>query len=163
MMQRNRQAEHIKGQCTLLLKSFGDNLSAFSGQTKPMESYMSTGMDKLHAQGAKQQEDLSIWANFVERFFAANGVLRHSVWVVDDKKEGGEHKQYEVTFPALARYFYTHFESGVRNMQMTMEKGIEKDLANNCVYLESAKSSFVYWFDNGSQVRPTNFWNLNLY
>lgn len=151
IMLRNRN-EQMKGQCTLVLKSFGDNLSAFSQTTKPVEMYMHNGMELSQAMSQKQQEDLNIWENFVAKFFSANGVLRHSVWVVDDKKDGGEHKQYEVTFPALARYFYTHFESGVKNMQMTMEKGSEKDLANNCYYLESAKSSFIYWFDKGSHV-----------
>ena len=37
-------------------------------------------------------------------------------------------------------------------MQMVMEKGSEKELPNNGHYIESQKSSFVYWFDNGSQV-----------
>ena len=48
--------------------------------------------------------------------------------------------------------FHTHFESGVKNMQMVMEKGSEKELPNSGHYIESQKSSFIYWFDNGSQV-----------
>lgn len=70
------------------------------------------------------------------------------MWIVDEQTT----KQYEITFPALARYFCTHFESGVKNMQMIMEKGTEKELPNNCNYISSEKSSFIYWFENGSQV-----------
>jgi hypothetical protein len=109
---------------------------------------MSTGAPRLSAQEAKQRDDLSYWLTFVDRFFSPKGVLRHSVWMTDENSN----KQYEITFPGLARYFHTHFESGVKNMQMIVEKGSERELPNNGHYIESSKSSFIYWFDNGSQV-----------
>lgn len=84
----------------------------------------------------------------METFFSPTGVLRHSVWIIDEQTT----KQYEITFPALARYFCTHFESGVKNMQLIMEKGTEKELPGHCNYISSEKSSFIYWFENGSQV-----------
>lgn len=61
-------------------------------------------------------------------------------------------KQYEITFPGIARYFHTHFESGIKTMQLIVQRGSEKDLPNNGHYIESPKASFVYWFDNGSQL-----------
>lgn len=109
---------------------------------------MATGAQRLAAQGIKQRDDLNYWLGFVDRFFSPKGVLRHSVWLAEENTG----KQYEITFPALARYFHTHFESGIKNMQMIMEKGSEKELPNNGHYIENQKSSFVYWFDNGSQV-----------
>jgi hypothetical protein len=127
---------------------FGDHLSQFAVSSKPLETYMADGTQRLAAQGTKQRDDLNYWSTFVDRFFSPRGVLRHSVLIVDEHSN----KQYEITFPALARYFYTHFESGIKNMQMIMEKGFEKELPNNCHHIESQKSSFVYWFDNGSQV-----------
>jgi len=126
--QQQRQGEKIKGQCLMKLMQFGDHLSNFGG--------------------TKQRDDLNYWLTFVDRFFSPKGVLRHSVWLVDETSN----KQYEITFPALARYFHTHFESGIKNMQMIMERGSEKELPNNGHYIESQKSSFVYWFDNGSQL-----------
>jgi hypothetical protein len=74
--------------------------------------------------------------------------MRHAVFDMQENTN----KQYEITYPALPRYFHTHFESGVKNMQMIMERGSERELPNNGHYIESQKSSFVYWFDNGSQV-----------
>ena len=130
------------------LMLFGDHLSSFGANSKPIQAYMAGGAQRLAAQGAKQREDLNYWLNFVDRFFSSKGVLRHSVWFVNEN----EAKQFEITFPALPRYFHTHFESGIKNMQMIMEKGFEKELPNNGHYIESQKSSFVYWFDNGSQV-----------
>jgi len=143
-----RQGEKFKGQCLMRLMQFGDHLSNFGVTSKPIQAYTAGGAQQLAAQGTKQRDDLNYWFTFVDRFFSPKGVLRHSVWIVEETSN----KQYEITFPALPRYFYTHFESGIKNMQMIMEKGSEKELPNGH-YIESPKSSFVYWFDNGSQVR----------
>jgi hypothetical protein len=148
LQQQQRQGEKFKGQCLLKLTQFGDHLSNFGVSSRPLQSYMANGAQRLAAQGAKQRDDLCYWLTFVDQFFSPKGVLRHSVWIVDENSN----KQYEITFPALARYFHTHFESGVKNMQMIMEKGSEKELPNNGHYIESQKASFVYWFDNGTQV-----------
>jgi hypothetical protein len=145
---QQRQGEKFKGQCLMKLMQFGDHLAGFGVSSKPIQAYMANGTQRLAAQASKQTDDLNYWLNFRDRFFSPKGVLRHSVWVVDDSSN----KQYEIAFPALARYFHTHFESGIKNMQMIMEKGTEKELPNNGHYIESMKSSFVYWFDNGSQV-----------
>ena len=146
--QQQRQGEKFKGQCLMRLMQFGDHLSNFGVSSKPLLAYMANGAQRLAAQGMKQRDDLNYWLTFVDRFFSPRGVFRHSVWIVDETSN----KQYEITFPALARYFHTHFESGIKNIQMIMEKGSEKELPNNGHYIESQKSSFVYWFDNGSHV-----------
>lgn len=130
------------------LMLFGDHLSSFEVNSKPISSYIASGAQRLAAQSLKQRDDLSYWHTFVNQFFSPKGVFRHSLWILDETSN----KQYEITYPALPRYFYTHFESGVKNMQMTIEKGSEKELPNNGHYIESQKSRFVYWFDNGSQV-----------
>jgi DNA mismatch repair ATPase MutL len=148
LQNQQRVGDKFKGQCLMKLMQFGDHLSNFGVISKPLEAYMATGAQRLAAQGIKQRDDLNYWLGFVDRFFSPKGVLRHSVWLAEENTG----KQYEITFPALARYFHTHFESGIKNMQMIMEKGSEKELPNNGHYIESQKSSFVYWFDNGSQV-----------
>ena len=117
-MMQPRPRDQIKGHCILKLVQFGDHLSQFVVSSKPIEFYMSRGAQRLDAQGTKQREDLAYWSEFVGQFFSPRGVLRHSVWIVDENMN----KQYEITFPALARYFYTHFESGISNMQMITER-----------------------------------------
>ncbi|KUJ13152.1 uncharacterized protein LY89DRAFT_699108 [Mollisia scopiformis] len=148
LQQQQRQGEKFKGQCLMKLMQFGDHLSNFGATSKSLASYTATGAQRLAAQSSKQRDDLNYWLTFVDRFFSPKGVFRHSLWILDETSN----KQYEITYPALPRYFYTHFESGVKNMQMIMEKGTEKELPNNGHYIESQKSSFVYWFDNGSQL-----------
>lgn len=133
----------------LRLYQFGDHLSNFSQVSKPLVEYRPDEIGKIQARRLKQDDDNRYWASFVQRFFSASkGVFRHSVWIVDETSN----KQYEIPYPALARYFYTHFESGVRNIQMIIERANEKDLPNNGHYVESIKASFVYWFENNSQV-----------
>jgi hypothetical protein len=151
--QRQQQGDKLRGQCLMRLMQFGDHLSNFSNVSKSLSSYLSNGVSRMTAQGNKQRDDLQYWTTFVNQFFSPKGVLRHSLWLVDESTS----KQYEITFPALARYFHTHFESGVKTMQFITEKAHEKDLPNNGHYIESAKSSFIYWFDNGAQVSVKGF------
>lgn len=146
--QNQRQVEKLKGQCLMRLMQFGDHLSGFGVNSKPLTAYMANGAQRQAAQATKQRDDLGYWSRFVDQFFSTKGVLRHGVWVDSDK----ENKQYEIPYHALARYFHTHFESGIKNMQMIMERGSERELPNNGHYIESQKSSFVYWFDSGAQV-----------
>ena len=98
------------------------------------------------------EEDRSYWNNFVQLFFSQKGILRHAILIRD--KENHQEKQYEIAYPALARYFHTHFDSGVKTMQLIMEKGTtDRPLPGDCHWIECTKASLVYWFDNGSHVR----------
>jgi hypothetical protein len=146
--QQQQQGEKLRGQCLMKLMQFADHLSNFSVTSKPLETYMGNGASRTVAQINKQQEDLSYWMNFVNQFFSPKGVLRHSLWMLDESSN----KQYEIPFSALPRYFHTHFESGIKSMQLITEKGTERALPNSGHYIDSQKSTFVYWFDNGSQV-----------
>lgn len=102
-------------------------------------------------QGSKGKDDLSYWNNFVAQFFSPRGVFRHSVHITD--VESQTDKQYEITYPALARYFHTHFDSGVKTMQLIMEKGpTDRNLPPNGQWIENTRSSWIYWFEGGSHV-----------
>jgi hypothetical protein len=147
-IQQAQQGEKLRGQCLMKLMQFGDHLSNFAANSKPLETYMANGASRAAAQLTKQQEDLGYWIVFVTQFFSPKGVMRHSLWFLDENSN----KQYEIPYSALPRYFHTHFESGVKSMQLITEKGTERALPNSGHYIESQKSTFVYWFDNGSQV-----------
>lgn len=135
------------------LMMFGDHLGNFAQIQKPLKVYQANGASRLAAQSTKQRDDLNYWLQFVDRFFSPKGVFRHCVFLTGENSV----KQYDIPFPALARYFHTHFESGVTSMQMVMEKSVEKDMPPTTGYfVESQKTSFVYWFDTGSQVCFSN-------
>lgn len=84
----------------------------------------------------------------MQQFFSPKGVFRHSVHILDEAD-----KQYEITYPALPRYFHTHFDSGIKNMQLIMEKGsTDRPLPGDGHWIENTSSSLVYWFESGSHV-----------
>ena len=104
-------------------------------------------------QGSRGKDDLSYWNMFIARFFSPNGVFRHTLHLGETAEDAGN-KQYEITFPAIARYFHTHFSSGVKSMQLIMDKGvIDKPLPGDCYCIENPNASLVYWFETGSHVR----------
>lgn len=85
------------------------------------------------------------------RFFSPIGVFRHSLHITDTEETTD--KQYEIAYPAIARYFHTHFGSGVKSMQLVLDKGlVDRALPGDCLWIESSKASFVYWFESGSHV-----------
>ena len=139
----------MKGQCLLKLMQFSEHLSGFPvGVHQTSFSATHTNIE----QGPKGKDDLSYWTNFVYRFFSPNGVFRHSLHLTDNEDNGD--KQYEIAFPAIPRYFHTHFESGVKNMQLIMDRGItDRPLPGDCHFIENSKASLVYWFETGSHVR----------
>ncbi|KAI1770573.1 hypothetical protein F4818DRAFT_260424 [Hypoxylon cercidicola] len=133
--QQQHKNDGMKGHCLLKLLQFGEHLSGYPG--------------------SRTKDDLSYWNNFVAQFFSARGVFRLSLFYIgtDPANEDHTDKQYEITQPALARYFHTHFESGIRRINLTFEKGItDRPLPNGCHFIEYQKASMTYWFDNSHVV-----------
>jgi hypothetical protein len=132
LQQQQQKREGMKGHCLLKLMQFGEHLSGFPG-----------------TQG---RDDLSYWNDFVSRFFSPKAIFRYALHLVENEPQS-ENKQYEITYPALARYFHTHFDSGVKTMQLIMEKGTtDRPLPQDGHYIENQKASLVYWFEEGSHV-----------
>lgn len=91
--------------------------------------------------------DLAYWQNFVAKFYSPMGVLRQGVW---NAQVGS--KQFEISTPALARYYLTQYTSGIRHIQMVMEGAREQESPNGGHIVESGRTSFIYWFTNDCQV-----------
>lgn len=102
----------------------------------------------MQAQRQPHLNNLSHWQTFVSRFFSQSGVLKQQLWCSTDN----ERKSYQVSNPVLARYYHTHFSSGIQNVQMIIEKANETDLPAGGHMVESSKSTFIYWLDNGCQL-----------
>jgi len=136
----------LRGASVLKLLQFGDHLSQFSVNAGLHQYGRPDGASQ--SQARRQSNDLNYWQLFADRFFSPSGVLRQQVYDSDI----GELKQFEISTPLLPRYYWTHFSSGVQNMQMVLENAREKDLPNGGHFVESAKLCFIYWFVNGCQV-----------
>lgn len=83
-------------------------------------------------------------------FFAENGVFRYTLPNTDENEQS--EKSYDITFHALPRFFHTQFDSGVKNMQLIMDKTTELQPSNGRHVIETSKASMVYWFEGGSHV-----------
>ncbi|KAH6605005.1 hypothetical protein Trco_006712 [Trichoderma cornu-damae] len=130
--QQQQLREGMKTRCLLKLMQFGERLSSFPG--------------------AKSKDDLTYWNRFVAQFFSSpNGVFRHSLHA--SESEDATDKQYEIAYPAIARYFHTHFSSGVKSIQLILEGGsTDRPLPGECFCIENPRASFVYWFETGSHL-----------
>ncbi|KAK7569903.1 LIM-domain binding protein-domain-containing protein [Phyllosticta citricarpa] len=137
MQQRQAQQAHntpdrIYGVSILKLLNLADHLSRFTSNRQP--------------------NDLAYWKAFVARFFTENGVFKQTLLDYGAQTPAPGSKNFEICTLALPRYFYTQFQSGLDNLQLTMDGLIEKELGNACHYVESARAKFIYWYKNGTQV-----------
>lgn len=94
-----------------------------------------------------EAQDLLYWQSFVDHFYSPVGVLRQGVW-----SNAAGSKQFEIATPALARYYLRQFTSGIASIQMVVEGARERESHNGGHFVEAPKCSFIYWYQNGSQV-----------
>ena len=136
----------MKGQATLALNSYAEHLSGFT-----VRSLASIDFDEFAltlSQSRGEAHDILYWQSFVDKFYSPSGVLRQGVY---NPQSGA--KQFEISTPALARYYLTQFTSGIRHIQMIVEGARERESPNNGHIVESQKTSFIYWFTNNCHVR----------
>ncbi|KAK8247536.1 LIM-domain binding protein-domain-containing protein [Phyllosticta capitalensis] len=124
--------DRIYGVSILKLLNLADHLSRFTSNRQP--------------------NDLLYWKQFVGRFFTENGVFKQTLLDYGAQTTNPGSKNFEICTLALPRYFYTQFQSGLENLQLTMDGLVEKELGNSCHYVESARAKFIYWYKNGTQV-----------
>ncbi|KAI9893864.1 MAG: hypothetical protein M1814_005417 [Vezdaea aestivalis] len=133
--QQHAQQQHnplmgrsLRGNYILNLISFGNSLS--------------------QASNAGPNSSLEFFTNLVHKFFSHTGTLRHQLWHAVSKST----KDFEVTFPHLPRYWYNHFQSGVVNIQLTLQNAQESEQQDDCHIVAVRKAIFIYGFENGSQL-----------
>ena len=157
-MMQPRAANPLKGRFLLQMMQFADHLSNFAVSLRPFSSVSVRArrrerpgleLTQVRPQDLSWGNDLAYWQKFVDQFFSQSGILRQQLLCQADSSS----KQYEISTSALPRYYCTHFESGVRKIQMILENAREREVPNHCHYVESPKASFIYWFESGSQVR----------
>lgn len=129
MMQQQQQQQRLnrQGQAILCLHSYAEHLGNF----------VSRG----------EANDHMYWHTFVDRFYSPVGVLRQGVWSPQDGS-----KQFEISTPALARFYLTQFTSGIKRIQMVVEGARERDTPNGGHIVEAGKAYFIYWFTNDTQL-----------
>jgi hypothetical protein len=130
---------------------FSQALSSY--QVRKGESWLSSKWPADNAQSLEEAQAIAHWQNVTARFFSPLGVLRYTLMVTASKDLPSGPKPYEIAYPNIPRYFTTHFESGVKMMQLNINQmEADRHLPNNCFIVEKAQADFVLWFVNGSHV-----------
>ncbi|KAI1471850.1 LIM-domain binding protein-domain-containing protein [Daldinia caldariorum] len=135
LLHHQHKNDSMKGHCLIKLFQFGEQLSSY----------------RISEEVPRPKDDLTYWNNFVSQFFSPKGVFRISLFYVGSDTGNEEHtdKLYEITQPALARYFHTHYESGIKKINLTFEKGLtDRPLPNGGHFIENTKAHLTYWFEH---------------
>ena len=108
-------------------------------------------MEFEHHADESQVQDVpngaTYWQQFVNTFFADDSVFKLTVISANDP--GAKPKQFTICYTSLPRYYVTHFESGVENIQLTMDGATEIELGNNNYLVTIERAKFIYWFRDG--------------
>lgn len=86
---------------------------------------------------------------FVSKFFMPDGRYVQHIW---SSKEGGKTKEFTINAHSLGRFYWTHFDSGVQNLQMKVEGAKEIPMANGGALVACERAQITHWFANGTQV-----------
>ena len=89
------------------------------------------------------------WQSFVDRFFSQSGVLRTQLYSMS----GQPAKSYEISNSCLSKFYYTHFNNGYQNIQMSLERVTDRDLPGGGHFIDCQRCTYYYWMTNGHVVR----------
>lgn len=134
-----QKREPIRNQCLLKLSQFSEMLGSFPGP--------------------KGRDEILYWNEFINRFFSTSSMFRHTIHMVNGEEK--TNKQYEIPYPALARYFHTYFESGVKKMQIITDHSFVEKSMNDKFCVENSKASLVQWFEGNAHVVSSGALRVN--
>ncbi|EXJ89477.1 hypothetical protein A1O3_02544 [Capronia epimyces CBS 606.96] len=116
------------GQCILQLIMYQDTLAA---------------PDRPH--------DLDYWEQIIGRYFSPFGSIRQQLF----SNKNGVDKSFQLQYPSLARYYHTHFASGVKQLLLQSYDHNQNKLPNGGVHIWSSNASLTYIFGNDIRVTTT--------
>lgn len=139
--QQAQQANAQSGMFILKLMNFNDHLSNFSLDNENSAAY---GKNITH------------WHNFVEKHFAPDGRLIIGFPGATDQTGNATRKSFEVLRPNVARYFYTHFDSGASSLRLHTEHAREAPHpTTGGQQVTCQKSIFSISYPNGARLEMT--------
>ncbi|KAI1611762.1 LIM-domain binding protein-domain-containing protein [Exophiala viscosa] len=128
MMADAPKQDFLGGQCILQLIMYQDNLA------NPERPY-----------------ELEYWEQTIARYFSQFGSMRQQLF----SNKNGVDKSFQLQFPSLARYYHTHFASGVRQILLQSYDHNQNKLPNGGVHIWSTNASLTYVFANDIRVTTT--------
>jgi hypothetical protein len=110
--------------------------------------------DKLgmfSASQARPEQILPFWQGLIAEFFADDGIFRAAL--MDKHTPPSDHaKPFDISAQVLPRFFHETNKAGVERMQISMSGAYERKTNEGVHLLESQKSTFAFWYGDGTQV-----------
>ncbi|KIW15744.1 hypothetical protein PV08_05794 [Exophiala spinifera] len=95
--------------------------------------------------------DLDYWEQTISRYFSPLGSMRQQLF----SNKNGIDKSFQLQFPSLARYYHTHFASGVKQILLQSFDHNQNKLPNGGVHIWSTNASLTYVFGSDIRVSTT--------
>ncbi|KAG9793358.1 Transcriptional activator ptaB [Exophiala dermatitidis] len=124
----HKQDVMMGGQCILQLIMYQDTLAA-----------------------PERPNDLDYWDGIIARYFSQFGSIRQQLF----SNKNGVDKTFMLQYPCLARYYHTHFASGVKKVLLQSYDHNQSKLPNGGVQIFSGNASLTYVFNNDIRVTTT--------
>lgn len=147
MLQNQMQNQISRSEAPFILRLY--QFSSDLSQQMASPRSQSSGRLDGQTQASKSSRDMKYLQRFVDNFFSSKGMLRQALWSSGDQST----KHFDVPTAGVARYYWSQFSSGVKNIQMFIEGATERRMPNGGCYVESPRCTIVYWFANGHEVR----------
>jgi hypothetical protein len=117
--------ENFTGQCILQLLLYQDQLA-----------------------NPDRPNDLAYWEETIQKYFSPFGSIRQQLY---NNKQGND-KSFQLQYPSLARFYYSHFTSGIKQILMQSFDHNQSKLPNGGIHIWSNRASLTYVFHNDLRV-----------
>jgi hypothetical protein len=96
----------------------------------------------------EQPNDLSYWEALIRKYFSVFGCLKQQYFNSRNQSD----KSYQLLFPSLARFFLTHFSTGIKQILLQSYDHTQSRTANGNTCVKSESASLTYVFHNDIRV-----------
>jgi LIM-domain binding protein len=96
----------------------------------------------------EQPNDLSYWEALIRKYFSVFGCLKQQYFNSRNQSD----KSFQLLFPSLARFFLTHFSTGIKQILLQSYDHTQSRTANGNTCVKSESASLTYVFHNDIRV-----------
>ncbi|KIV98140.1 hypothetical protein PV10_01820 [Exophiala mesophila] len=99
----------------------------------------------------ERPNDLDYWEDTMRKYFSPFASIRQQLC----SNKNDTDKSFQLPFPCLARYYHSHFASGVKQIFLQSYDHNQNKLSNGGVHIWSSHASLTYVFTNDIRVSTT--------
>lgn len=105
----------------------------------------------------KQPLDIEYWSEVMAKYYSPTGSMRQQIY--NNKNQSD--KSFQLQYPSLARFYYSHFANGVRKIFMQSFEHAQEQLPNGGYHVVSRKLYLTYEYADGLRVTTNGTLSVN--